>query len=113
MTEELLNVTRYELDDGEEVCTPAADGAWVLWKDIVSIVGARVPQPATLRQTLELDGAEPTPIRVAGFLRHYALIIRRNERWDVPETMAGAYESAALALEKYHAEIEAERQARA
>lgn len=64
---------------------------------------------ATLRDTLELDGHPvAAPIRVAGFLRHYAGIIRKNERWDVPETMANAYESAALQLEKYHAEIMAQ-----
>lgn len=42
-----------------------------------------------------------TPERVAAFLRIYARRIRVNERWDVPETMANAYESAALALDRY------------
>jgi hypothetical protein len=66
----------------------------------------RTQEPSTLRQTLELDGHPvATPIRVAGFLRHYAGMIRRNERWDVPETMANTYESAALQLEKYHAAL--------
>ncbi len=62
---------------------------------------------ATLRQTLELDGPEPAPIRVAGLLRQYANMIRRNEQWDVPETMAGTYESAALTLEQYQANADA------
>jgi hypothetical protein len=58
-------------------------------------------EPSTLSHTLELDGPEPAPIRVAGFLRHYAGMIRKKERWDIPETIASAYESAALALENY------------
>jgi len=62
------------------------------------------PQTSTLQQTLELDGPEPAPIRVAGFLRHYAGMLRVGKQWDIPETMARAYESAALVLEKYHAE---------
>lgn len=63
------------------------------------------PEPSNedrnLSTLLELNGPEPTPIKVAAFLRHYAGIIRKNERWDIPETMAKAYESAASALERY------------
>lgn len=54
-----------------------------------------------LRLLLELDGPQPAPIRVAAFLRQYASIIRKQEHWDVPETMANAYESAAKVLEEY------------
>ena len=62
-------------------------------------------EPATLETFLEINGPQPTPLRVAGFLRQYAGMIRKNERWDIPETMAGAYESAALQLELYHARL--------
>lgn len=50
-----------------------------------------------LRVVLELDGPEPPLKRVAAFLRQDALMQRTppNHRWDVPETMARAYEHAA------------------
>jgi hypothetical protein len=60
-----------------------------------------------LRILFEIDQSHPAPIRVAAFLRQYASMIRKNERWDIPETMASAYESSALALERYVEELAA------
>lgn len=48
---------------------------------------------------LELDGPVVVQQRIAAFLRLYARRIRKGERWDIPETMASAYESAASVLE--------------
>lgn len=68
------------------------------------------PRPDDWRVMLGLEddaGALPNPAhRVAAFLRHYAWRIRKHERWDIPETMASAYEGAANLLDRYVAQIE-------
>ena len=48
---------------------------------------------------MEIHGRESVGRKVAAFLRIYAGIIRKNERWDTPETMARSFETAALQLE--------------
>jgi hypothetical protein len=65
---------------------------------------ARTPNDddwAILFGTLGPDGiVEAPPLqRIAAFLRLYARRIRANEHWDVPETMARAYESAARLID--------------
>lgn len=66
------------------------------------MTAGREPLPGEdLLTLLEVHQESPAPTRVAAFLRVYASIIRKNERWDTPETMASAYESAARALDAY------------
>lgn len=55
-----------------------------------------------LGMLLELDGPVDPLLRVAAFLRHDAMMQRTavGHRWDIPETMAKAYENAATLLEQ-------------
>lgn len=64
---------------------------------------AKVTQ-TPLAMLLELHGPVPPLLRVAAFLRHDAKMQRESPsgRWDIPETMARAYDSAASILETHH-----------
>jgi len=58
-------LTRYALGDGEQVCVPADDGAWVLWADIAAgqaptRAQVELKQP-TPQPSAPIDRLEPIP----------------------------------------------------
>lgn len=58
----------------------------------------RADPDSNLMTLLDFDGTTPAPLRVAAFLRHYAMMLRAGNQWDIRETIARACESAANLL---------------
>lgn len=71
------------------------------------MTSAKVDGKGPLAVFLELNGPEHPVARVAAFLRQDAVMQRTtlHHRWDVPETMARAYENAARILDEHLAAL--------
>lgn len=92
-------------DDRREVGVPyrrmASEAVEVLSAMVADARQERANDDWSKLLNLETASSPSVPERAAAFMRIYARIIRANELWDIPETMARTYESAATALDQY------------